>query len=122
MAVRLEGVGAWVCDDGHAEVADGRLAARLLDAVDAQLLSARNRPLRHDDACGQCGAVLTLPGRTTETPVIDDTGPTVVTLTPTLPMVRCPSCGREQVPATTSQALTDLVRAVVRERLDTDRA
>ncbi len=113
MAVRIEGVGVLVCDDGHAEVADDDLAGHLLTAMDGQLLTARSRPLRHDDACGDCGGLLTMPGRSTQTPVVDAAGPTVVTMTPSLPMVRCPDCGREQVPSAVGRALVDLVLVVV---------
>jgi len=120
VAVRLEGVGVLVCDDGHAEVVDVDLAERLSAAIDGQLLTARNRPLRRDGACGDCGGILALPGRTTETPVVDDTGPTVVTLVPTMPMVRCPDCGREQVPAAVAGTLADVVRAVVQAVHDAD--
>ncbi len=113
VTARLEGVAVLVCDRGHREVVDRDLARRLLAAVDAQLLVARPRRLRRDDACGDCGAVLTMPGRTTETPVVADGGPTVVTLVPTMEMVRCPDCGREQLPTATGSTLHALVEALV---------
>lgn len=112
VATRLEGVATWTCEAGHHEVADPDLATRLHAAVADQLLVARPRRLRHDDACGDCGAVLALPPRRTETPVIVDGGPSVVALVPNLAMLRCPDCGREQVAASTDQTLHALVEAL----------
>lgn len=112
VTARLEGVVVLACDDGHHEVADRDLAAHLHAGLADQLLVARPRRLRRDDACGGCGAVLTLPARRTETPVVVDDGPSVVTLVPDLPMPRCPDCGREQVAPTTSRTLHALVEAL----------
>lgn len=109
VTARLDGAVAWRCDDGHVALVDHDLAARLGRATDAQLVTARRRRLRRDDACGACGEPLTLLGRRSETPVVDDTGPSVVTLSPTMPMVRCPACSTEQVPVEPAAALRALL-------------
>lgn len=113
VTLRLEGVGAWRCDAGHVEAADRTLATRLRAALATQVVQARRRRFRGVDRCGLCAADLTMPARSTETPVVDDTGPTVVTLTPTMPLVRCPQCGREQVPSEVGGVLQDLLDLVV---------
>lgn len=113
VTARLAGVAVRVCDDDHVTVVDDDLAARLVAAMDTQLVGATRRRLRRDDVCGVCRAPLTLPGRTTETPVVDDTGPSVVTLSPTMEMVRCPSCGAEQLPTEVAGALRDLLPTLV---------
>lgn len=112
VTARLEGVVVLVCDDRHREVADRDLAAHLHAGLADQLLVARPRRLRREDACGACGAVLTLPARRTQTPVVVDDGPSVVTLVPDLPMPRCPDCGREQVAPSTDRTLHALVEAL----------
>lgn len=111
--VRVEGIGVLVCAAGHAEVVDETLADHLVDRLAEQVLVAEHQRLRRRDVCGHCGAVLTMPPRITETPVVDDAGPTVVTLTPVAPMVRCPDCGREQYIAAVAGLLAELTRAAV---------
>lgn len=113
VTARLEGVGVEVCPDGHARAVDDRLAERVHRALAGQVLLAQSRLLRREDACGDCGAALTMPGRRTQTPVVDDGGPTVVTLVPDATMVRCPDCGREQFSPAVAAALDDLVDALV---------
>lgn len=114
VTARLEGVAAWVCESRHVEAIDPTLVPRLRGAVSTQLVTAQRRRLRRDDACGRCGQALTMPGRRTETPVVDDSGPDVVTLSPTMVMVRCPACGTEQVPHGVAMALDALLPVLVR--------
>ncbi|MBY5163181.1 hypothetical protein [Salsipaludibacter albus] len=113
VVLRLEGVGVEVCDDGHVTVVDDGLADHLVASLRGQLLVAGRRRLLRRDTCGNCGEDLALPPRTTETPVVDDDGPTVVTLVPVAPMVRCSACGREQYVAAVADRLEALVPRAV---------
>lgn len=113
VALRLEGVGVEVCDDGHVAVVDRDLATHLRTSLHGQVLVSGRRRLARRDTCGHCGEDLGLPPRTTETPVVDDDGPTVVTLVPVAPMVRCAACGREQFLASVASRLEALVPRAV---------
>lgn len=111
--LRLDGVGVYVCDRGHATVADDEVAARVVAAIRDGLLQARRRRLRRHDACGDCGADLVLLGRRTDTPVPTTTPFGVVTPTLDATMLRCPDCGREQLPPDVVARLPALVEAAV---------
>lgn len=117
--LRVDGVVVDRCATGHATVADDDLAERIVAAVDERLLVSRSRMLRSDDACGDCGGVLSLPGRATEVPVPFTAPSGVVTPTLAMTMVRCPDCGRDQVPASVRDVLPALAAAAVRHAATT---
>lgn len=112
-SLRLEGVPVWSCPEGHVELADADLAARIVSAVEERLLVASSRRLRRTDACGDCGAPLDLPGRATEVPVPLATPHGVVTPTLLVTMVRCPACARDQLDRPSHRAVPALVAAAL---------
>jgi uncharacterized protein with PIN domain len=100
VAVVLEGADELVCPEGHHhEPAPPDLLASLQRATGHDVLVSRRTRLRKQLRCGACDAELTVPGRRTTRSVsapVPDVG--VVRATFDLPMLRCPDCGREQVP------------------------
>lgn len=100
VAVLLEGADVWVCPEGHhRQERSPELLPRLLAAVDHDLVVSERTRMRKRLRCGVCGAELTIPGRRTTRSVsatVPGTG--VVRATFDLPMLRCPDCGRDQVP------------------------
>lgn len=82
------------CDCGHDAVLD---AADAVTAVFQERLPiAATRWLRKP-ACAVCRSKLTLPARWTQVPVTVEQ-PLLFTVTLDVPAVRCPSCGRDQLP------------------------
>lgn len=112
LGVLVEGADVLACPEGHQReevVAD--LADRLVAAAREELLAARSGRLRRRARCGACGTDLTVPGRRTVRSVSTAVpGLGVVRLTLDLPLLRCPGCGREQLPA--EVARDDLAGAV----------
>lgn len=111
--LRLDGVGLYRCVAGHTMIADHNLAQRILTAIDDHLLTSKSRLLRRNDTCGDCEAALTLPGRRTEVPVPFPSPFGVVTPTMVTTMVRCPECGRDQLPRNVADLLPRLVSAAI---------
>lgn len=111
--LRLDGVGVYRCEVGHTTIADHDLEQRILTAIDDRLLTSKSRLLRRNDTCGDCAAPLTLPGRRTEVPVPFPSPFGVVTPTVVTTMVRCPECGRDQLPRGVADLLPRLVRAAI---------
>jgi uncharacterized protein with PIN domain len=101
VAAVVHGADQLVCPEGHHHeelVAD--LADRLTSAVREQIPGADRTRVRRRLRCGCCDAELTIPGRRTQRSVSTRVpGVGVVRLTFDLPMLRCPGCGREQLPA-----------------------
>lgn len=81
-------------------------------AVDAAIPRAKGRLLR-PDACTHCKDALTMPVRRSERVVTVDAaeGP-VFTLRFDLPLVRCGSCGLDQLPTRSQEDLTVVVPAL----------
>jgi uncharacterized protein with PIN domain len=100
VAVVVEGAGELVCPEGHhREPASPDVLRSLRDAAGRDILVSQRTRLRRQLRCGVCEAELTVPGRRTTRSVsapVPDAG--VVRATFDLPMLRCPDCGREQVP------------------------
>jgi hypothetical protein len=109
VAVTLESRPAFDCPAGH-DASPAELVGAAMRAVEEHVPTARSRLLRAD-ACGACGAALTMPVRRTELPVtVEAEGERpVLTLIFDLPATRCPDCGVDQVP---SRSQEDLVVAV----------
>jgi hypothetical protein len=112
VTLRLDPVPATRCPNGHVRPLDG-VAAAISDELLASLLVAQRRRLRRREQCGACGARLDLPPRGTETPVPVRFSGGVITATLEAPFVRCPDCGREQLPTTVAKAIPDLAEAAV---------
>lgn len=117
LTLRVTGLRAAVCPQGHRHVVPVDAAARSADHVGAMLLSARTTGvLRRRTRCGECDAELVLPPRRTDTPVPADLDGHVVTVVVDAPMARCPACGLEQlvpgVQASVGPALDEAVRGV----------
>lgn len=96
-------------DNGHLGLAPPDIADRAAVVVGESLVHASRRRLRRTDHCGDCGEELTLAGRRTEVPVpVTVADGTVLVLVDT-DMVRCPACGREQVPVDAGRELAALI-------------
>lgn len=109
-------------DNGHLGVAPRDIADRAGVVVGETLVHATRRRLRRTDHCGDCGEELTLSGRRTEVPVpVTVADGTVLVLVDT-DMVRCPACGREQVPVDAGRELPRLVEQACESALDLARA
>lgn len=117
VTVRLSPVPILRCGRGHAMVLTG-VTDQVTDEIAIQLLAARQRRLRRGEVCGSCDAALILPPRRTETPVPVEVAGGVVTAVLESPMVRCPVCGREQMPAGVARVVGDVVTAAARLALD----
>ncbi len=112
--VRVQGLAAVRCPAGHASALPVDATPRAIASVAEMLLVSRVRGVvRRRAVCGACEADLTLPARTSDRPVSLDVDGRVLTLVVECPMVRCPDCGREQLPAYVGEALPDLVAATV---------
>lgn len=110
--LRLDPVPATRCANGHVRPLDG-VAAAVTDELLASLLLAERRGLRRQERCGACGARLDLPPRGTETPVPVRFSGGVITATLEAPFIRCPDCGREQLPTAVAEVIADLAEAAV---------
>lgn len=108
----VEGAPVLACPQGHhTEELRSDLADILIAEVRDQLLVSRRSRFRGRHRCGACAAELTIPGRRTVRSVsrsVADVG--VVRVTFDLPMLRCPGCGLEQLPAEVAER--DLEAAV----------
>lgn len=111
LTVTLEPVPVAACAQGHAvvRVEATDVAVRVRD----QVTVARRRRLARVDRCGACGADLVMPGRATQTPVPIIVDGEVVTVLLECVMIRCPECGREQVPSEVDAILADVVAAAL---------
>ncbi len=108
-------------DNGHLGLAPRDIADRAAVVVAETLVHASRRRLRRTDHCGDCGEELTLAGRRTEVPVpVTVADGTVLVLVDT-DMVRCPACGREQVPVDAGRELGRLVEHACADALTTAR-
>lgn len=112
--VRVQGLAAAHCPAGHASAlpvdATPLAVARVAEML---LVSGTRGVVRRREVCGACDADLTLPGRRSDRPVSLDVDGRVLTLVVECPMVRCPDCGREQLPVHVGEALPDLIAAAV---------
>ena len=112
------------CDCGYVQVPSS-LGRAARSTAGGSLPAARHTLLR-PDRCRGCRAVLTMPGRRTErvVSVLPDDLP-VVTLRFDLPMIRCPACGMDQLPARARAdvdvALAALLQAAADEATGTPR-
>jgi hypothetical protein len=96
----VEGAPVLVCPEGHhREELRSDLDSLLEQEVREAVLASRKPLLRRQLRCGDCDAELTVPGRRTQRSVSARVqGLGVVRVTFDLPMLRCPSCGLEQLP------------------------
>ena len=114
VVVRIAGLAEAVCPSGHVTRVPRGAAEAARGAVDAQLLRAQSRGVvRRREVCGDCGADLVLPPTRTERAVPVDVAGRVLTIVVGAPMLRCPDCAREQLPASVAGALPTLVDATV---------
>lgn len=112
--VRIQGLARATCPAGHATTLPAEAATHASAKVDEMLLVSHVRGLvRRREVCGDCEADLGLPPRNSHRPVSLDVDGRVLTVIVESPMVRCPDCGREQLPVHVGAALPDLVTAAV---------
>jgi predicted RNA-binding Zn-ribbon protein involved in translation (DUF1610 family) len=114
VTVEVRGLAVSTCAAGHQDVRPSQPLDHCRRAIDDQVLHAGRRPLRRGSACGSCGASLDLPPRTTEVPVPFDADGVVVTVVLRAPLVRCPSCGEQQV----TREIADLVDRALQASID----
>lgn len=112
VAVQLERAPVIGCRDDHGAVPPEAIGAAMA-ATDAAIVRARGRLFRAD-ACGRCGAALTMPARRTQRAVTveGDHAIPVLTLRFDLPAARCPQCGTDQLPTRSQEDLVVSVPAV----------
>lgn len=115
VAVLLEGVPVPRCPVGHPQPAPAELAGTAILAILRERIPVARSRLLRADACSECGTALTLPGRRTRrsTTARLPHGLAPVTTTYDLPMVRCPDCATEQVPADAGPDLEAATRAAL---------
>lgn len=112
--VRVQGLAAARCRAGHATTLPVDAAAHAIAKVDEMLLVSLTRGLvRRREVCGACEGDLVLPPRNSYRPVSVDVDGRVLTIIVESPMVRCPDCGREQLPVHVGEALPGLLTAAV---------
>lgn len=112
--VRVHGLARARCPSGHATTLPVDATPRAVAEVEVMLLVADTRGVvRRREVCGACGGELALPPRRSHRPVSVDVDGRVLTLIVESPMVRCPDCGREQLPRHVGTALADLITAAV---------
>jgi hypothetical protein len=88
------------------------IVGEAMAAVDAAVPRARARLLR-GDACLDCREALTMPVRRSERAVtVEPANGPVTTLHLDVPLTRCGSCGRDQVPSRSHEDLTVVVPAL----------
>ena len=102
-----------VCELGHRQAVPG-LVDELASGIQERVLTATRKGWRREPRCGQCAAPLTMPAYSTEVPVPVALPGGVVTVTLATRMVRCPDCGRTQLPVESSAAWRGAVEAAVR--------
>ncbi|MBW3657990.1 MAG: hypothetical protein KY457_05085 [Actinobacteria bacterium] len=112
----VEGAPVLACpQEHHVEELRPDLASVLATQVREDLLVSRRTRLRRQHRCGACDAELTIPGRRTVRSVsrrVEGVG--VVRVTFDLPVLRCPACGSEQLPAEVAERdLGPAVRAAL---------
>lgn len=112
--VRILGLARATCPAGHTTTLPAEAAAHASAEVDEMLLVSVTRGLvRRREVCGVCEGELALPPRNSHRPVPLDVDGRVLTVIVESPMVRCPDCGREQLPVHVGAALPDLLTAAV---------
>lgn len=112
--VRVQGLARATCPAGHVTMLPPDAAAHANAKVDEMLLVSTTRGLvRRREVCGACEGTLALPPRNSDRPVSLDVDGRVLTVIVESPMVRCPDCGREQLPLHVGAALPDLLTAAV---------
>lgn len=111
--VTLTPVTIGTCPAGHRTVTP-RVDVVVTQIRD-QLTVARRRRLGRNDRCGDCGADLVMPPRHTQTPVPVVVDGEVTTVLIECTMVRCPDCGREQVPSAVDADLEAAVSMAVEQ-------
>lgn len=112
--VRIQGLARATCPAGHATTLPPDAAAHAGAKVDEMLLVSTTRGLvRRREVCGACEGALDLPPRNSYRPVSLDVDGRVLTVIVESPMVRCPDCGREQLPVHVGAALAELLTAAV---------
>lgn len=112
--VRVHGLALAHCPAGHTTTLPVDAAAHAVAKVDEMLLVSATRGLvRRREVCGACQGELVLPPRTSHRPVSLDVDGRVLTVIVESPMVRCPDCGREQLPVHVGTAIPDLLTAAV---------
>jgi len=88
------------------------IVGEAMAAVDAAVPRARSRLLR-DDACLDCRETLTMPVRRAERAVtVEPADGPVTTIHLDVPLTRCGSCGRDQVPSRSHEDLTVVIPAL----------
>lgn len=105
VTVEVRGLLASTCQAGHRQDVPADPMGACRRAVADQVLHASRKGFRRGNACGACGVALTLPPRITEVPIPFDPDGVVVTVVVRAPLVRCPSCGEQQV----TREVADLV-------------
>jgi predicted RNA-binding Zn-ribbon protein involved in translation (DUF1610 family) len=111
--VEVRGLLVSSCDAGHAHDRPAEPLSACRRAIADQVLHAGRGGLRRRDACGACGAHLTLPPRTTEVPVPFDADGVVVTVVLRAPLARCPACGEQQVTRETAGLIDRALQASI---------
>lgn len=116
VTVRVQGLARARCDAGHATTLPTDASTHAIARVDEMLLvSAVRGMVRRREVCGACDGALDLPPRNSHRPVSLDVDGRVLTLIVESPMVRCPDCGREQLPAHVGAVVPGLVAAAVEQ-------
>lgn len=114
VVLRIAGLAEATCPRGHVTRLPHDATAEVRRAVDEQLLRTDRRGVvRRREVCGDCAAELVLPPTRTERAVPVDVAGRVLTIVVGAPMVRCPDCAREQLPASVGEVLPALVDATV---------
>ena len=103
VTVTFPSVPVLVCAAGHTRVAGDDLAGEVAGALQSTALVARRGWPWGPERCASCGTGLTMPPRRTLRSVrvtldVDADAEAEVEPTFALPMIRCPSCAREQLP------------------------
>lgn len=116
VVVRIQGLARATCGAGHVHLLPDRAAHHAGTGVRERFVVARTRGLlRRRERCGDCGDELILPPRQSDRPAPLDVGGRVLTILVESPMVRCPSCGRDQLPAAVGPTVDALVAAAVEQ-------
>jgi len=115
--VEVRGLEASTCDAGHRRHRPADPVTACQRAITDQVLHATRSGIRRREVCGACGDALTLPPRTTELPVPFSADDVVVTVVMRAPLVRCPSCGEQQV----TREIADLVDRALQAAIDATR-
>jgi hypothetical protein len=115
VAARVERRPVVDCGAQHG-VSPPAIISEAMAGVDAAVPRARARLLRAD-ACLDCGEVLTMPVRRAERVVtVEPVDGPVTTIHLDVPLTRCGSCGRDQVPSRSHEDLTVVIPALFAAR------